>query len=319
LTLIVTHPSCLEHDPGPEHPETPARLETVIRALQAVRFANAAWDFAPRVEREDLQRAHSPDYIERIWAAIPRQGLWNIDPDTVLSPQSGEAAMRAAGAVCAAVDAVCEGRASNAFCAVRPPGHHAEREHSIGFCLFNNLAVAAEHARHRHGLDRIAIVDVDAHHGNGAQNIFWNSANTFVASLHQWPSDLLTGNADECGAYDQILNLPLEAMTGSAAFRLVFQNRLLPRLRDFHPELILVAAGFDSHRADPLTNLLLETEDFHWIAAMLRTAADDLCAGRLVASLEGGYHLDALGASVSAFVSGMMGQDYDETNHRIDR
>jgi acetoin utilization deacetylase AcuC-like enzyme len=308
-TFIFTHPACLEHDPGPEHPERPERLRVVLDALRTPEFASLHWRIAPQATIADLQRVHDLEYLAKVEASIPAIGLWNLNADTIVSPGSRLAALHAAGAVCAAVDAVCAGEAKNAFCAVRPPGHHAESRNALGFCIYNNLAIGAQRARHEHGIGRIAIVDFDAHHGNGAQNIFWGDRDVFVASLHQWPFDLPTGDVDERGAYNNVLNLPLPAGTGSVAFRAAVSDLLAGRLREFKPELIMVAAGFDAHRDDPLANLQLDTEDYRWVAKLLLQIAREQCEGRFVASLEGGYELKSLRASVTAFVQAMAERD----------
>ena len=264
-----------------------------------------AWRDAPLAAAADIERVHGAVMLAEINRLLPRHGLWNIDQDTVLSPGSMAAALRAAGAVCAAVDAVCTGEARRAFCAIRPPGHHAERDHPLAFCLLNNIAIGAARARAVHAIRRLAIVDFDAHHGNGAQNIFWADPDVLVASLHEWPNDMPTGARDETGAHGSILNIPLPAGSASAAFRTAVETILLPRLLEFQPEIIFVAAGFDAHKADKLASLCLETEDFSWISERLAGVAGQCCGGRLVASLEGGYDPVALPGCAAAFVRGM--------------
>ena len=296
----------MEHDSGPDHPETAARLEVVLKALEGREFSGLVRKDAPLASRAELATVHTAAHIDHVFASIPDQGWWNLDPDTVVSPASGRAALRAAGAVGAAVDAVIGGQAQNAFCAVRPGGHHAPRDRTGGFCLFNTIAIGARRARDRHGLSRIAIVDIDLHHGDGTQEIFWDDPAVLFASLHQWPFDPGTGAAAERGAFGNILNMPLPAGAGGRDFRSVVTTDLLPRLRGFCPELILVSAGFDAHRADPFGDLRLESDDYYWAAAQLLTVAKQCCEGRLVAVLEGGYDLSALAASSAVFVRALL-------------
>jgi len=301
-TALFTHLACLGHDPGPTHPERPARLKAVLEALEAPEFAALDRREAPRADTAQVARAHSTAYVEEILSAVPAQGLASLDPDTYLSPGSGEAALRAAGAVCAAIDAVMAGGVANAFCAVRPPGHHAEPKRAMGFCLFNSVAVGALHARAAHGLQRIAVMDFDVHHGNGTQARFWPDRDLFYASTHQWPLYPGTGLAEERGVDGNILNVPLPPMAGSAAFRQAMSEAVLPALNRFAPEFLLVSAGFDAHADDPLAGLCFSTDDFAWATAELMAVAKDCCHGRLVSTLEGGYDLDALAASAAAHV-----------------
>jgi acetoin utilization deacetylase AcuC-like enzyme len=305
-TLIFTHPDCLGHDTGAGHVESPARLRAALRGLQHPDFSALEYREAPCADIAYLAAVHTTAHITKTFALIPTQGLWNLDPDTVVSPGSRAAALRAAGAVCAAVDAVMTGQAGNAFCAVRPPGHHADADHAAGFCLFNNIAIGAARARSRHRVERVAIVDFDLHHGNGTQSLFWNNRGVFFASLHQWPFDPGTGAAAENGAHDNVLNMPLSAGDGSKEFRAAVSTTLLPRLRRFAPQLLLVSAGFDAHRADPLGSLNLDDADFYWIGHELLKTARQYCNGRLVAVLEGGYDLPALGASAALFVRALL-------------
>ena len=305
-TLLYTHPSCLEHDPGQYHPETPARLKAVLEALSTPEFAALQRREAPSAALADLTRVHPPGFIERLLAAVPEAGHVGIDADTVMSPQSGEAALHAAGAVAAAVDAVVAGEADNAFCAVRPPGHHAEPNRAMGFCLFNNIAVGALRAREVYGLARVAVIDFDVHHGNGTQARFWDDASLFYGSTHQWPLYPGTGSAGETGAANNIVNVPLPPMSGSQAFRLGMTRTLLPALDAFAPEMMLISAGFDAHRNDPLAQLLLEDEDYTWATERLLDIARRHAGGRVVSTLEGGYDLAALGASAAAHVRVLM-------------
>lgn len=305
-TALFTHSACLGHDPGPAHPERPARLTAVLEALDAPEFAALDRREAPRADATQVARAHSAAYVAEILDAVPAQGLVSVDPDTYLSPDSGEAALRAAGAVCAAIDAVLAGEVANAFCAVRPPGHHAEPHRAMGFCLFNNIAVGALHARAAHGLERIAVVDFDVHHGNGTQARFWHDRNLFYASTHQSPLYPGTGRADERGVDGNILNVPLPSMAGSVAFRQAMSEAIVPALTRFAPEFLLISAGFDAHTNDPLAGLRFSTDDFAWATAELVAVAKTHCDGRLVSTLEGGYDLDALAASAAAHVRSLL-------------
>ena len=304
-TLLYTHPACLDHDPGRHHPESPARLRAVLAALDDPEFARLERCEAPEAAREDLLRVHPRRHVEGILAAVPKTGHLGIDADTVLSPASGEAALRAAGAVAAAVDAVVAKKANNAFCAVRPPGHHAEPQRAMGFCLFNNAAIGALRAREAHGLARVAVVDFDVHHGNGTQAAFEADGSLFYASTHQYPLYPGTGAASETGV-GNIVNVPLRPMAGSTQFRLGMTQRILPALDAFRPELVIVSAGFDAHRSDPLAQLMLEEADYTWVTEKLLEIADRHAAGRLVATLEGGYDLSALAASAATHVRVLM-------------
>lgn len=300
-TLLYTHPACLGHDPGHYHPESAARLRAVLDALDDSEFDRLQRREAPAAPLDDLARVHPLHHVERLLAAVPKSGHIGIDADTVLSPGSGEAALRAAGAVSAAVDAVISGEAQNAFCAVRPPGHHAEPERAMGFCLFNNAAIGACRAAAVHGLERVAVVDFDVHHGNGTQAAFWSDARFFYASTHQSPLYPGTGRASETGV-GNIVNAPLPPMSGSGPFRLAVTRQILPALDAFRPQLVIVSAGFDAHRSDPLAQLLLEDSDFTWITEKLVEISFRHGEGRLVSTFEGGYDLANLGASVAAHV-----------------
>lgn len=304
-TLLYTHEACLAHEPGNYHPECPDRLRAVLTALAQPEFAALDRREAPRADLEDIARIHPRPHIEHILNSVPRSGHIAIDADTVMSPGSGEAALRAAGAVCAAVDAVVAGKATNAFCAVRPPGHHAEPLHPMGFCLFNNVAIGALRAREVHGLERVAVIDFDVHHGNGTQAAFAEDSKLFYASTHQWPLYPGTGDSTETGV-GNIVNVPLRPMAGSHHFRQAFTETILPALDDFAPDLILVSAGFDAHRSDPLAQLQLEEGDYAWVTKELLACADRHAKGRLVSSLEGGYDLRALAASAAAHVRALM-------------
>ena len=289
---IFTHSACLAHDTGPDHAECQARLVAVTQALRDA-FPDALdWREAPRASRDQLLRVHVPRLLDAVLRTRPAQRLM-LDPDTVLSPDSAKAALRAAGAAVAAVDAVFDGDDLRAFCAVRPPGHHATADTAMGFCLFNNVAIAAAHALAMHGLQRVAIADFDVHHGNGTQAIFEHDPRVLFASSHQMPLYPDTGHATERGV-GNILNAPLPPSAGSAAFRMAWQTQLLPALEDFRPQLLLISAGFDAHRRDPLAQLELEAGDYAWLTTALRAIADRHARGRIVSVLEGGYDLQAL-------------------------
>ncbi|NII71867.1 acetoin utilization deacetylase AcuC-like enzyme [Dyella sp. SG562] len=304
MLRLYTHPACLQHDPGEGHPESPSRLRAVLRALDHDRYAGLDRIEAPRATREQLLRVHAAEHVERILAIAPADGTVRLDEDTLMSPGSAEAALRAAGAVVAAVDMAMAG-GGRAFCAVRPPGHHATPDRAMGFCLFNNVAVAAAHAIAEHGLKRVAIVDFDVHHGNGTQDIFERDSRVMYVSSHQSPLYPQTGRADERGV-GNIVNAPLAAGEGSEEFRGLWEGALLPKLFAFKPQLVLVSAGFDAHRADPLAQLQLGTEDYTWITGRLLDLARAHAADRLVSTLEGGYDLQALAASVGAHVAELM-------------
>jgi acetoin utilization deacetylase AcuC-like enzyme len=304
-TLLYTHPACLDHDPGQFHPESPARLQAVLEAFDGPDFARLERREAPEAALDDIARVHPRGLIERLLAAVPQAGHVGIDADTILSPGSGRAALRAAGAVAAAVDAVIGGEADNAFCAVRPPGHHAEPRRPMGFCLFNNIAIGALRAREAHGLARVAVVDFDVHHGNGTQARFADDPSLFYASTHQFPLYPGTGAAGETGV-GNIVNVPLRPMAGSRDFRLGVSREILPALDAFRPEMLLISAGFDAHRSDPLAQLLLEEADYTWVTEQLLEVARAHAGGRVVSALEGGYDLPALGASVAAHLRVLM-------------
>lgn len=301
-TLILTHPDCLDHRPPPGHPESPARLEAVLAALRAQPALPLVWGEAPLASDEALLRVHPQAHLDFLAARLPEPGARAVavDPDTSLSAGSLAAARRAAGAVVAGVDAVMSGTARAVFCAVRPPGHHAEPDQAMGFCLFNSVAVAARHARAVHGLERVVVVDFDVHHGNGSQTLAEQDPHFFYASIHQSPCYPGTGRADET-AHGNLINLPVPPGTGSAAWLEAFETRLLPAVAAWRPQLVIISAGFDAHRDDPLAGLALATEDF-------ARATAGLCAiapGRVVSALEGGYHLDALAACVRAHVGAL--------------
>jgi acetoin utilization deacetylase AcuC-like enzyme len=305
-TGLFTHSACLEHVTPLGHPERVERLRAVLDALDADQFSSLARFEAPEAQYEALLRTHDRTLVDGILSTGPAPGEFSrLDADTTMSAGSAKAALRAAGAVIAAVDEVMAGRIDNAFCAVRPPGHHAERARPMGFCLFNSIAVGALHARATHGLDRVAVVDFDVHHGNGTQDIFYDDPNLLYASTHQSRLYPGTGLPSERGVAGNIVNVPLAPSAGGAPFRAAFEEQILPALADFGPQLVLISAGFDAHEADPLASLRLREDDFEWVTQQLCRLAERLCAGRVVSALEGGYDLDALAKSAAAHVSAL--------------
>jgi acetoin utilization deacetylase AcuC-like enzyme len=307
-TLLITHPACLEHLTPAGHPERPDRLRAIERALEQERFQMLARVDAPAAQLETIALCHPMDYVTAIREATPKTGLVGLDADTTLSPGSFEAALRAAGGAVYAVDEVMTGRARNAFVATRPPGHHTETARPMGFCLFNNAAIAARHAQKTHGIGRAAVVDFDVHHGNGSQDIFWTDASVMYASTHQMPLYPGTGAASERGEHNNIVNAPLRPGDGGEAFRAAFERTILPRLREFAPELVVISAGFDAHMRDPLANLNLLEADFAWATRALMEVADASAGGRVVSVLEGGYDLEGLANSAAAHVGALMHQ-----------
>jgi acetoin utilization deacetylase AcuC-like enzyme len=305
-TLLVTHPACLDHLTPMGHPERPDRLRAIERVLEAERFQLLARAQAPAASDETIALCHPLDYIEQIRQATPKQGMVQLDADTSMSPGSFEAALRAAGGAVFAVDEVMNGKADNAFVAVRPPGHHAETARPMGFCLFNNAAIAARHAQNSFGLERAAVIDFDVHHGNGSQEIFWSDRTVMYCSTHQMPLYPGTGAASERGEHDNIVNAPLRPGDGGEKFRQAFEGVILPRLRAFRPDFVVISAGFDAHVRDPLANLELVEADFDWATRKIMEIADASANGRVVSTLEGGYDLQGLANSVAAHVSALM-------------
>ena len=306
MTILYTHKSCLLHEVAAGHPENPSRLK-VLEAL----FAD---DIFKELERRDaplgtvdqIALMHSEQYIQKIIRAVPDNELLHLDADTSLSHGSSEAAMRGSGAICAAIDALMTENAKNAFCAVRPPGHHAETEKAMGFCLFNNAAIGAAYAREKFKVDRVAVVDFDVHHGNGTQEMFWSQPNLLYASTHQMPLFPGTGAVSEVGEHNNVINAPLSAGSGGSEFRTAFNEIIFPGLRKFSPDLLIVSAGFDAHADDPLASLNLYEDDFSWITLELLSIAEKYSDGRLVSILEGGYNLEALSSSASVHVRELM-------------
>ena len=305
-TLYITHPAYLDHITPLGHPERPDRLKAIDRVLEDEKFQTLAREQAPAASIETIALAHPLDYVERIRDATPEVGMVRIDADTSMSPGSFEAASRAVGAVTLAVDEVMAGKTANAFCAVRPPGHHAETVRPMGFCLFNSIAIAARHAQKQHGVDRVAIIDFDVHHGNGSQEIFWSDPTVMYCSTHEMPLYPGTGATSERGDHNNIVNAPLRAGDGGEKFREAMGNVILPRLDGFKPDLVLISAGFDAHTRDPLANLNLVEADFAWVTAKLMEVAGKYCQDRVVSVLEGGYDLQGLAQSVAAHVVTLM-------------
>lgn len=290
-TALLTHADCLRHQTPNGHPERVARLEHVLHALQDLPLDRRT---APIVDDADLLRCHPQSHLDRIRAAEPGEGARQLDADTWMSNGSVDAAHRAAGAVCRAVDMVMGGEVANAFCAIRPPGHHAERETPMGFCLFGNVAIGAKRALDEHGAERVAVVDFDVHHGNGTQDLLWDEARALVITSQQMPLWPGTGDSTERGAHGQIVNIPLTPRSGRAEMQAAYEAHAFPRLREFDPDLILISAGFDAHQDDPLAELAWGDEDFRWITTELMKIAKEVCEGRVVSTLEGGYDLAAL-------------------------
>lgn len=306
-TALFSHADCLGHHTPSGHPERVTRLEVILAALAEPDFDALVRLDAPIASDAELERVHDPAYVAKIRASVPKAGSVALDADTHMSPGSLKAALRAAGACVAAVDLVLAGKVHNGFCAVRPPGHHAEAAIPMGFCLFGNVAIAAKRALDHHGLSRVAIMDFDVHHGNGTQALLWDEPRVKFISTHQSPLWPGSGAVSERGgAHDNILNVPLPPGTDGPAFRAAMERLVLPALDDFAPELLLISAGFDAHHADPLANLALGVADFTWATERLCDIADDHAQGRVVSTLEGGYDLDALAASVAAHVTVLM-------------
>jgi acetoin utilization deacetylase AcuC-like enzyme len=304
-TAYITHPDCLRHDMGAQHPEGPARL----RAIEDQLIASGLLPFlqhhdAPLATFEQLARVHAPHYIEAVRSASPTEGLAYLDPDTAMNPFTLNAALRAAGAVVLATELVLERKVENAFCAIRPPGHHAESARAMGFCLFNNVAVGVAHAIEKYGLNRVAIADFDVHHGNGTEEIFRNDPRVMLCSTFQHPF------YPHCGAdsgSDHIINVPLPAGTDGAAFRQAVTERWLPALERFQPEMLFVSAGFDAHREDDMGMFKLSEPDYAWVTQQIKDVAERHAQGRIVSALEGGYELHALGRSVAAHIKVLSG------------
>jgi acetoin utilization deacetylase AcuC-like enzyme len=306
-TLLLSHPASLDHLTPPGHPERPDRIRALQKLFGESRFDALVREACPEGSLDQVTLCHNENYVEELRHIAPASGLIYLDGDTAMSPGTWEAVMRGVGGAVAATDAVMSGAHSNAFVAVRPPGHHAEINKPMGFCFFDNAAIAARHAQRKYGIARAAVVDFDVHHGNGTQDIFWADPGVMYCSTHQMPLFPGTGASGERGEHDNIVNAPLASEDGGAKFRAAFENVILPQLQKFSPELIVVSAGFDAHYRDPLASLNLRAEDFGWVTRQLMEVADRSAGGRIVSVLEGGYDLQGLQESAAAHVTALMG------------
>ena len=305
-TLILSHNDCFNHIEPVGHPEQVKRITKVLDVLKTSKFRNLIWRDAPLATREQIELCHSTDYVKSIEEIIIDGRIAQIDADTYFGQGSLAAAKRAVGANILAVDSVMSGEFNNAFAAIRPPGHHAETSKAMGFCIFGNVAIAAKYALKNYGLERVAVVDFDVHHGNGTQDLLWHEPKTLFCSMHQSPLWPGSGKVDETGAFDNVLNIPIASNTAGDGVRSSFNEIIIPKLEEFKPELLIISAGFDAHISDPLANLELVEEDYEWITHKLCDIVDKHCNGRLVSSLEGGYNLEALAASVAVHVKVLM-------------
>ncbi|MBT2129676.1 histone deacetylase family protein [Aliiroseovarius lamellibrachiae] len=307
MLSMISHPDCRNHDAGPLHPETKARLDAINNQLimSGMDYVLQHRD-APIVTREQLERVHDADYLDRVYALAPGEGMQSVevDGDTVMSPGTLRAAERAAGSGVMGVDLIMSGEANPIFCAVRPPGHHAERGVAMGFCLFNNIAVAAAHALEAHGLSRVAIVDFDVHHGNGTEDIFKDEPRVLFCSSFQHPFYPFTGHEKET---QNLVDIPLSAGAGSVEFREAVSTHWIPHLRAFKPEILLISAGFDAHTADDMSSVNLVDADYEWVTRELKAVADEFCDGRLLSMLEGGYEPEVLARSVVKHLDVLLG------------
>jgi acetoin utilization deacetylase AcuC-like enzyme len=306
-TRLFSHPASLDHLTPPGHPERPDRIRAVDQVLAESRFDRLVREQAPEGRLDLVRLCHDEHYVDELQRVAPEKGLIYLDGDTSMSPGTWEAVMRAVGGAVAATDSVMSGASDNAFVATRPPGHHAETARPMGFCFFDHAAIAARHAQRKYGIARAAVVDFDVHHGNGTQDIFWADPTLMYCSTHQMPLFPGTGASGERGEHDTIVNAPLAPNDGAAKFRAAFDNLILPQLTKFAPELIIISAGFDAHRRDPLANINLDAEDFGWVTRKLMDAANSSAGGRIVSVLEGGYDLQGLKESVAAHVTALMG------------
>jgi acetoin utilization deacetylase AcuC-like enzyme len=305
-SLLIADPVFENHTMPAGHPERPERLRAIARALAAPEFSSLRREPAIAGSLDLATLAHPDDYVRLIAASAPTEGFRFLDGDTSMSPGTLPAVLAAVGSACRAVDEVAKGMVANAFVAARPPGHHAEKATPMGFCFFNSIAIAARHAQRAHGLTRIAILDWDVHHGNGTQDIFWDDKEILFISSHEMPLYPGSGAENETGRHGMIHNVPLVAGTDGAMFRAIYEAKVFPRLEAHRPEMILISAGFDAHRRDPLANLRLEAEDFGWATRRVMEIADRVCGGKIVSLLEGGYDLEGLSSSVAAHVRELM-------------
>ena len=305
-TVIVTHKDCLLHNTGINHPESKDRLLSIFKILKNFRSPKIQWIEGPNINLKHINLVHSEDYVKNIIKNLPKKDFFNIDADTILSPNSLKSALRAVGSVCKAVDLVCTQKFNNAFCPVRPPGHHAEPNRAMGFCLFNNVAIASYYAKLKYKLKKCAVIDFDVHHGNGTQKKFWSDPDMFYASTHQEGIFPGTGFKDETGINNNITNVPLPGGTNGLLFKKSYEDIIIPNLKKFSPDIIFISAGFDGHKDDPLADFKLIEEDFFWITKKLKSFADKYCKKRLVSCLEGGYNIEALSKSSLAHVEGLI-------------
>ncbi len=305
-TAIVTHKDCILHDTGIHHPESQERLLSVFKTLKNFKSKKIQWIDGPNINLKHINLVHSEHHIKNIINNVPTKGFFNIDADTVLSPNSIKSAFKAMGSVCKAVDLICTEKFKNAFCPIRPPGHHAEPEKAMGFCLFNNVAIGAYYAKLKYKLKKCAVIDFDVHHGNGTQKKFWNDPNMFYASTHQEGIFPGTGFKNEIGVNNNIINVPLPGGTNGLLFKKSYEDIIIPNLKKFSPDMIFISAGFDGHKDDPLADFKLTEEDFFWVTNKLRNFSDKYCKKRLVSCLEGGYNIDALSKSSLAHVKGLI-------------
>ena len=307
---LVSHPAFLEHDMGSHHPESPERLRAILSQLESTGIMSKLTRVDPRkAEKKWIERIHAPAYVQRIDDKTPSSGYASIDPDTLMSPGSLEAAYLAAGGAMAAVDAIMDNQVDQVFCAVRPPGHHAEANRAMGFCLFNNVAIAARYIQERYGLQRVLIIDWDVHHGNGTQHAFEEDPSIIFFSTHQYPHYPGTGAENERGqgkGEGTTINVPMYSGQGDEVYREVFQKVLVPAADAFKPEFVLISAGFDAHEDDPLASMAITTKGYGELTRIVSDIANIHCHGRIVACLEGGYNLQALAASVEQHILALM-------------
>ena len=302
-TAFITHSDCLKHETPPGHPEQVARLKYILEATKDLDLLRIE---APLATQKNILSVHLQSHIDLINTSSPEHGTRPLDGDTHMSPGTISAAYRAVGGAVCAVDTVLSGKAKNAFVAVRPPGHHAETQVPMGFCLFGNIAIAAKHALDFHKLSKVVVVDFDVHHGNGTQDLLWNEPRALTITSHQMPLWPGTGRPEERGEYDNVLNLPLPPNSDGSYMRSMYREKVFPKIRSFSPDLILLSAGFDAHIDDPLAELKWEVDDFAWITREVCNLARDCCSSRVVSVLEGGYNLDALAACTKAHIENLI-------------